>query len=280
MVFISTDRGCGPEGGGYVYAFHKATGKLKWKLKASGPSTGFAQISDLIVFGTRTDEWLAAAIRSGQVKWSNRDPGTDPGCQIRSSPVTDGKRIYLVTHDSVIYALNSSGRRLWFRRAPTPVSTSLFIHKNVLYFGAESGFIYAINLANDSFSGKLQIPGIPRGRFAGSGNGGADSEYLFAVENKEGRDIGVLHSFSDEFGRVLWSSSAEREWTSEQPHLWREWIIAGNCKGDVVAYRVADGKPAWSDHVKGCVRSFGHDDLTLYIGVQEGTVYAYRPATP
>lgn len=209
--------------------------------------------------------------------WIFRESAVDPKCQIRTAPVTDGKSVYFVTHDNAIFALNALGRRLWARRPPSPVSTSLFLYKALLYFGTESGYVYAINPTNDSFSSTLQIPGIPRGRFAWSRKGAHDSEYVFALEKKDGQNQGLLLKFSDEFERVLWSISSEREWTSEQPHVWKDWIIAGNCKGDVVAYRAADGKPAWSEHVKGCVRSFGHDESTLYIGVQEGTVYAYRP---
>jgi outer membrane protein assembly factor BamB len=256
-----------------------STGKLRWKLKASGPSTAFAEIKNLVVFGTREDEWLGAAVDSGKAQWTFRESATDPQCQIRTAPVSDGERIYFVTHDNAIFALNASGQRIWSRRPPSPVTTSLFMYKDVLYFGSESGYVYALNPAYDGFSSKLQIPGIPRGRFARSHSGEADAEYVFALDKKGDRDGGLLLAFNDEFERVLWSSSSEREWTSEEPHIWKNWVIAGNCKGDVVAYRMADGKQAWSDHVKGCVRSFGHDDSTLYIGVQEGTVYAYRPAS-
>jgi len=277
LVLIATDHGCGPEGGGYAYAFEVKTGKLRWKLKASGPSTSFAQIQNLIVFGTREDEWLGADVRSGKVQWDFRESRTDPQCQIRTAPVTDGESFYFVTHDSAIDALDASGRRVWSRRPASLVTTSLFMYKDVLYFGTDSGFIYAINPADDSFSSKLRVPGVPRGRLAWSRQDDQDSEYAFALEKRDSQDRGLLLKFSDEFERVLWSQPAEREWTSEQPHVWKDWVIAGSCKGDVVAYWAADGKPAWSDHVKGCVRSFGHDDSMLYIGVQEGTVYAYRP---
>ncbi|HEX3091321.1 MAG TPA: hypothetical protein VHW72_01795, partial [Candidatus Angelobacter sp.] len=117
------------------------------------------------------------------------------------------------------------------------------------------------------------------GRFAWSHEGGRDVEYVFALDKdkKDGQGQGMLLAFGDKFESVLWASPSEREWMSDQPHVWRNWIIAGNCKGDMAAYRTSDGKMAWTDHVKGCIRSFGHDDSTLYIGVQEGTVYAYQP---
>ena len=273
-LFISTDRGCE---GGYVYAFEQRTGKLRWKYRASGPSTGFAQLGSAIVFGTRDDEWISLAMDSGKANWSFRDASPDPQCEIRTSPVTDGQGVYFVTHDGAIFALDSSGHKIWTQRPSSPITTSLFTYKDVLYFGASNRHIYGVNPADGRRLAELETPSIPKGRFAWSRKGKLDAEYVFALNKKDGHGQGMLLAFSDEFRQVIWSSVSEREWMSDQPHVWRDWIIAGNCKGDVAAYNAADGKPAWSNHVKGCIRSFGHDESTLYIGVQEGTVYAYRP---
>jgi outer membrane protein assembly factor BamB len=276
LVFISTDRGCGAQGG-YVYAFEKQSGKLRWKLKAGGPSTSFAQIGNSIIFGTREDEWVSVDMHSGEQNWAFRDASPDPQCEIRTSPVTDGKRIYLVTHDDVIFALDPSGHKVWTQKPSSAVNTSLFMYKDVLYFGTRDGHVYGTSITNGNLLSEITTPATPKGRFAWGSRGESDSTYVFASQKKEGHDVGVLIAFADEFERVLWSRSAEREWSSEQPHIWKNWVIAGNCNGDVMAYRSADGKLAWSEHVKGCVRSFGHDGSTLYIGVQEGTVYAYQP---
>jgi outer membrane protein assembly factor BamB len=275
-LFISTDHGCE---GSYVYAFEQQTGKLRWKYRANGPSTGFARIGDAIIFGTREDEWISVAMDSGKANWTFRVASPDPQCEIRTSPVTDGRSVFFVTHDSAIVALNSSGRKIWTQRPSSPVTTSLFLYKNLLYFGANDRHIYGVKPADGSPMVKLETPPIPKGRFTLGRQGGRDIEYVFALDKdkKDGQGQGVLLAFGDKFESVLWASPSEREWMSDQPHVWRNWIIAGNCKGDMAAYRTSDGKMAWTDHVKGCIRSFGHDDSTLYIGVQEGTVYAYQP---
>ena len=274
-LFISTDRGC-PDGG-YVYAFEQKTGKLRWKYRASGPSTSFAQIGSAIVFGTREDEWISIAMNSGKANWTFRDTSPDPQCEIRTSPVTDGRDVYLITHDGAIFALDFAGHKIWTQRPSSPVTTSLFLYKDVLYFGAGDQHVYSVNPIDGSPLVKLETQAIPKGRFAWSHKDGRDSEYVFASAMKDGHEQGVLLAFSHEFEQVLWSRVSEREWMSDQPHVWRDWVIAGNCKGQVAAYRGRDGKPVWTAHVKGCIRSFGHDESTLYIGVQEGTVYAYQP---
>ena len=216
---------------------------------------------------------------SGKLNWTFRDASPDPQCEIRTSPVTDGRSIFFVTHDDAILALNFSGHKIWSQRPSSPVTTSLFLYKDVLYCGTNDQHIYGVNPTDGSPLVKLETPAIPKGRFAWSRQTGQDAEYVFALDKdkKDGQGQGVLLAFADKFERVLWASPSEREWMSDQPHVWRDWIIAGNCKGDMVAYAAADGKLAWADHVKGCIRSLGHDDSTLYIGVQEGTVYAYQP---
>lgn len=259
-----------------MYAFEPKTGKVRWKLKASGPSTSFAEMNHAAVFGTREDEWIAVAVDSGKVNWRFSESGSDPQCEVRTAPVTDGDTVDFVAHDETIFALNRAGRKIWSRRPSSRITTSLFMYKDVLYFGTADGHIHGLDPANGGPLTHLTTRAIPKGRFAGGSRGGVETEYVFGIEKKGGQSRGVLLKFSDEFDRLLWTRPAEREWTSEQPHVWKDWVIAGNCKGDIVAYGTTDGKQAWSEHVKGCIRSFGHDQSTLYIGVQEGTIYAYQ----
>jgi len=41
----------------------------------------------------------------------------------------------------------------------------------------------------------------------------------------------------------------------------------------VFAYRVADGRPAWSQKIGGTIRSLGSAENLLCIGTVEGTIY-------
>jgi outer membrane protein assembly factor BamB len=275
-VLIPADRGC--EIGGYVYAFDKESGKLRWKLRASAPSTNLVVAGDAVIFGTRTDEWLSVAIDSGRVNWQFKDAAPDPECQFPKIPATDGLHVSLVSHKGVLYTLDAkSGHELRKAALPSPATAGLFMYKDVLYFGTEDGRLHGIIPEDGRELAQQRLPGALSGRFVWTKRPPETYfEYAFATTaGGEGRH-GMVLAFNDEFERTLWSQTGEREWTSEQPHVWKQWLVAGNCRGDVVAYSLADGKVAWEEHVKGCVRSFGDDGSTLYIGVQEGTVYAYR----
>jgi hypothetical protein len=34
-------------------------------------------------------------------------------------------------------------------------------------------------------------------------------------------------------------------------------VVAGNCRGEMAAFRVADGAPQWNLKLNGCIRSIG-----------------------
>jgi hypothetical protein len=79
--------------------------------------------------------------------------------------------------------------------------------------------------------------------------------------------------------QIRWTHKAERAWSSEWPRLWNGFLLAGNCRSELDAFRISDGAPEWSDKLKGCLRSIGTDgdNEQIYVGAQEGTVYAYTP---
>lgn len=272
-VVIATDHGCE----GYVYAFNQRSGKLLWKTYASGPSTGFARIDNSIVFGTRGDEWISIQLDTGKENWRSTPDSQDTQCEIRSQPVTDGGNVFFVTHDGTIHALDgASGREAWKYSPPAPITTSLFAYRHVLYFGTRDGRVYGINPSDTKIVVQVKTFATPIGRFV-SGNGPREFQYVFGTK-KTGNTDGVLIALGDDF-ELLWAVPSESEWSSEVPHLWNGMIVAGDCRGNFKAYHDVTGALLWNYHVKGCIRSFGHDQTTLYIGTQEGAVYAYQPSS-
>lgn len=79
--------------------------------------------------------------------------------------------------------------------------------------------------------------------------------------------------------KVKWKQKAVPDWASERPHLWKGYIVAGNCRGELAGLRASDGELQWKLNVKGCIRSIGSSGDLLFAGVQEGTVYAFSIKT-
>jgi outer membrane protein assembly factor BamB len=87
---------------------------------------------------------------------------------------------------------------------------------------------------------------------------------------------GYIISVDLNLTKVRWKQRSSPDWASERPHLWKEMVVAGNCGGEMAAFRASDGQPLWNLSLKGCIRSVGSSDNMLFVGVQEGTIYAYE----
>ena len=102
------------------------------------------------------------------------------------------------------------------------------------------------------------------------------NDSLFMFLEKRFGTRGVHHICRFEVDRFALEAAVIPEWASESPHLWKESVIAGNCRGEMAAFRATDGEPQWNLSLKGCIRSIGSSGSMLFAGVQEGTVYAYE----
>ncbi len=116
---------------------------------------------------------------------------------------------------------------------------------------------------------ELVVEATPVGRLAFS-----DDSLLVFLENASER-IGYIVSVDSKLARVRWMQRSSPDWASERPHLWKEFVVAGNCRGEMAAFRATDGAPQWNLNLKGCIRSIGSSGDMLFAGVQEGTIYAY-----
>lgn len=281
LVIAGTLGTCGAEQGGYVYALDQNTGKERWKVKLSADSNIFEDIdpsdpADILVFGTHRGELVAVDASSGKLKWRYHATRLGANCDSRTSVASDGVNVCFLAKDGLVRCFDAkSGRELWNRKPESPASTDLLVYKDGLYFGTTDRHIHSMDPANGAPLKPLQTPYSPVGSFAESDKTAPDqAEYVYAT-TADGRV--VLISFSDEFYSVQWSRTADARWSSIAPEPWGATVIAGNCNGDFVAYRVANGEPRWKGRVQGCITGFTHDASTLFLAVREGALYAYRP---
>jgi outer membrane protein assembly factor BamB len=83
------------------------------------------------------------------------------------------------------------------------------------------------------------------------------------------------------FSRIRWRRNLTDGLSSSRPYLWEGAVLAGTVKGEMVAFRAADGLPRWSHTLQGVIRGIGTSEMVLYVGTQKGVVYAYsRPRLP
>lgn len=273
LILIGTDRSCDPEGVGHVYAFERDTGRVIWKYRSTSIPTDIVQLNSDVYFGSFQDNWSSVALRTGNLKWSFSTGALNKNCDPPKAPAIDKTRLFVSGLDGIIYALEaSSGRVSWRRKLPANPSTGLALKDASIYVGTTDQRIYRLNAETGTVISELATEAKPVGRPVFT----KDSVLMF-LENASER-VGYIISVDPELNGVRWKQRSSPDWASERPHLWKESVVAGNCRGGLAAFRATDGEPLWNLSLKGCVRSIGSSGNMLFAGTQEGTIYAYELA--
>lgn len=274
LILIGTDNSCDPDGVGHVYAFERDTGKVRWKYRSTSVPTDIIQLNSNVYFGSFQDKWSSVDLNTGGLNWTYSTGATNKDCDMPKAPVTDKNRLFIAGLDGLIYSLEaSSGRVSWKRKLPAAPSTALALRDNTIYVGTSGQRIYRLNAETGTVISELATEAKPVGRLAF-----ANDSLLMFSENASER-VGYIISIDSKLTGVRWKQRSSPDWASERPHLWKEFVVAGNCRGGVAAFRATDGAPQWNLSVKGCVRSIGSSGNMLFAGVQEGTIFAYELST-
>jgi outer membrane protein assembly factor BamB len=271
LILIGTDYGCAPDGVGHVYAFERNTGKVRWKYQTTSAPTDILRIGPNIYFGSFQDNWYALRLRTGELVWKFSTGASNEGCDAIKSPVADERHLYLTGVDGIMYSLDAaSGRVTWKRKLSAPPSTGLVLKDNTLFVGTSDNHLYRLKAETGTSVAELRVEATPVGRLVFT----TDSLVLF-LENRAQRSSYIL-SVNPDLTKLRWQQKSCPEWASERPNVWGETIVAGNCRGEAAAFRACDGAPQWKLNLKGCIRSVGSSENRLFVGVQEGTIYAYE----
>lgn len=271
LILIGTDYNCEPDGVGHVYAFEMKTGKVRWKYQTTSVPTDIVRIGQNVYFGSFQDVWYALKLGTGELVWRFSTGATNENCHFIRSPVADEKHLYLAGLDGFIYCLDAmSGRVAWKQKLTGAASTALTLKDKDLFIGSRDNRIYRLNAATGKILGELAVETTPMGRITLT----TDS-LLLLLDNSPER-YGYVVSVTPDLTKLRWQQKFTPEWASERPHVVGESVIVGNCHGEVAALDLFNGAPQWKLNMKGCIRSIGSLGKTVFMGVQEGTVYAYE----
>jgi outer membrane protein assembly factor BamB len=270
LILIGTDHNCVADGIGHVYAFERATGKVRWKYRSTSVPTNIVQLNSNVYFGSFQDKWTSIDLHTGRLNWSFETGVPNPDCNWVRDPVLDENRLLVVGLDGIIYSLDAgSGRVIWKRKLGAAPSTDLALQDRAVYVGTNDQRVYRLSAETGAVISELAVEAKPEGGLVFSG----DSLLMFAVAAER---TGHILSVDSKLAGVRWKRQSSPDWASERPHLWKGLVVAGNCRGELAAFRASDGEPQWNLSVKGCIRSIGSSGNMLFAGVQEGTVYAFE----
>jgi len=272
-VLFDTDRSCDADGIGHVYAADQGSGRILWKYRSPvGVSANLLRTRSSVCFGTTSAEWGCLDPTSGAVRWKVAPLPGKSACEMPVWADSDGERLFVVASDGAVVALRASnGEVLWKRWLGARATTSPLVARGVLHLGAADDRVYSLEATTGRVLHSLSVSGRPVGRPTVAREG------LFFLIERTTKPKGRLVALDPTGRQLKWFREHDRTFASEQPHVWRDVIVAADCAGAVSAFSVADGTSRWQMNVTGCVRSIGSSRELLFFGAQEGMVYAVRP---
>ena len=268
LVITGTDGGARPTGVGSIYAFERATGKLRWRYFAGrGVPTSILQLGTSIYAVTLSDELICLDLRTGRLSWAFPSGASNEQLYVNATPVGERNRVFFAGLNGKVYAVDSvSGQRVWEINLGFRVSNSLALSGGYLYVGAANGHIYRLNAKNGDVVADFVVGTETYRPFV------LTQDSIITFEGAK-----TLACLPRSLKGPRWTQRSTTPWSSSQPYLWRGMAVVGSEDGEVQAFRVADGSPEWSYKFTGRIGGIGSDQNVLYIGTRDGTVYAYVP---
>lgn len=266
LIVIGTDGGDEQNHGSHIWAFALDSGAVRWACAVEdGIVSDIVRAGDRLLAITRADSLLCLDLASGRRLWSFT--GSAHGSEFQfvyRSPAVARGRAFFGDAEGKVHALDlDSGRSLWTRPLGAAISTGILAIGDDLVLAVEHGSVYRLDQASGAVRAAIPLGGS----FNGPPITVGDSLVVFAGE----RSIVCLDPVAD---RVRWTRTLARL-SSSRPYLWRGTVLAATVKGELIAFRANDGMPLWSRVSAGMIRGIGHDDRTLYLGTQEGMIYAF-----
>ena len=234
-------------GTGELLAIDLATGKPKWKYRATSADFGIGESSPavsggIVYIGDLTGVFHAVDAVTGAAKWTFKT-----GAEIKSSPVVVGARVLIGSYDGSLYALDRlTGKQVWKLETENYVHATPSIWNGVAYFGGCDEMFHGVRIADGSKVVELAIEAYTAASAAiGSGVAyfGTFNNDVVAVDLTTRR---IRWRFADPDRQFPFYSSAA---------LGNGLVIIGGRDKLVRAIDVATGKQRWSFATKARVES-------------------------
>ena len=111
---LAADRVYAPAKDGRIFALRVVTGESLWERRLGGTPSGMLALDDRLYVGSDDNFFYCLTARNGQIDWRWRTGGDVVG-----TPVVDERRVYFVSFDNILRALDRrSGAQRWKRPLP------------------------------------------------------------------------------------------------------------------------------------------------------------------
>ena len=265
------------KGAGNVYAFDASSGKVVWKHElAADPNSGAGGSATEVI---QRDGHVYAIGQDGMMvcldlKTGNKIWQAGP-VETRIAPAAGPTHVYAAVGMTHMHGLDPmTGATVWDADLNAVVTTGLVAHEEEVYAGTSPFRMFRIDGKTGAILVKMPLQGKPV--YSPVISNGSVSVFLRDA-NGIGETANTIISLDAGLSKILWGRKAAGEWTSRDPQIYGDVVLAGDDAGELFAYGQADGMKKWSFKVKEGLGSIGTSDGMLYVGTLDGSVYAFQP---
>ena len=140
---------------GHVVALDVARGTRLWSRRLGGPPNDMLATDDRIYVGSDDNYLYCLTASTGEVDWRWRT-----GADVIGAPITDGSRVYFVSRDNVLRALDrTSGGQRWKRALPGRPTRGVVRAGDLLLVSGLAPKVSAFAMKDGSPAGEITSPG-------------------------------------------------------------------------------------------------------------------------
>jgi outer membrane protein assembly factor BamB len=269
IASADVDKAAGVEAG--IHAFDRQSGRELWTYRAGRGVLGAVVGTARRVFAyTAAGDLISLDVDSGKLAWSYALKAS-----AWESPGVAGSRVFGGSADGTLYAFNGdTGRIEWQQKLSAAIATSIRASESSVYVGTGDGAVHRLSVETGKPLSSLKLDSALKPTSAPL----VTEQAVIVLLADEGADYRALVALDAALVGVKWRREASPRWTTSRVFVTGGTTVVGGPSGDVTAYCVGDGAPAWAHMAPtGPIRSIGGTAEMLYLGTPQGTLFALRP---
>ncbi len=271
LVLVATDRGLKADAIGHVYAFEKATGRIRWKHKSqTGIASNVVQARSNVYVVTLYAELLCLDVNTGRLQWTYRAEEDEGKAARITSPAISGDRVFFRGRNGAVFAVDvQSGKMIWKLRLGDGFSTTPVVWQDALYVGSTDRHMYRLDQRDGAVFDSILLPAPPCREPACT-----EDVVLVYIESK---NLACLDSALKE---VRWTHKTSDGWGTNRPIVRGPMVYAADDGGRIAGISIEDGVRRDYWQFEGAIRTIGGAEGVLYVGTRSGALYAMPLETP
>jgi outer membrane protein assembly factor BamB len=152
---LAADRVYAPARDGRIVALRVDTGEPIWERRLGGAPSGMLALDDRLYVGSDDNFFYCLTARNGQIDWRWRTGGDVVG-----TPVVDERRVYFVSFDNILRALDRrSGAQRWKRPLPLRPLTGAVMAGEIVIVSGVAPPLRAFQTKDGAPAGEVAVEG-------------------------------------------------------------------------------------------------------------------------